>query len=108
MSVTGWIDQRDTSLPLAKGEAIRQVMAAIDAAGIAMPNTTYRIEMAGTSAAQIEAKPGKAPKGQLAAPSEALSEDSVGTQDAALDRLVEDERNDPEAPDLLDDTAPRE
>ncbi len=110
MKVTGWIDQRDTSLLLAKGEAIRQVMSAIDAAGFEMPNTTYRIEMAGATApsAPDRAQPKKESGKPSAKPSEPLVEESVASQDQALDKIVEDERNDPEAPDLLDQTAPKE
>lgn len=110
MQVTGWIDQRETSLLLAKGEAIRQVMAAIDTAGFEMPNTTYRIEMTGgaEAPASLPAR-GRARAGRSApGPSEPLAEESVAAQDEALDKIVADERNDPTAPDLLDRSAPKE
>jgi len=110
MQVTGWIDQRETSLNLAKGEAIRQVMSAIDAAGFEMPNTTYRIEMASqpiTSAPTLDASKSDAARTSTTPP-EALVEESVASQEEALDKIVMEERNDPEAPDLLDQAAPRE
>lgn len=108
MTVTGWIDQRDTSLQLAKGEAIRQVMSAIAAAGIEMPNTTYRIEIA--EKPESAEKPAKEPvhKASGAQAPEPLPAENVAAQDAALERIVADERNDPQIPDLLDQQAPKE
>ncbi len=110
MQVTGWIDQRDTSLVLAKGEAIRQVMAAIETAGFDMPNTTYRIEMAGgaETPAPGAGKPADRSAGPGPRTAEPLAEDSVAVQDAALDRMVAEERRDPTSPDLLDRAAPKE
>jgi len=110
MNVTGWIDQRDTSLQLAKGAAIRQVIRTIEAAGLAIPNTTYRIEMAELPlpAAPLSGRPAGPPQSQLPNQPELLAEESVATQDDALDRIVADERSDPEVPDLLDRQAPKE
>ena len=107
MQVTGWIDQRETSLVLAKGEAIRQVMAAIQNAGFEMPNTTYRLEMA--TPMDMSAPPVEAPRAtKTTAAPETLAEDTVATTDDALERIVEEERSDPDAPDLLDQSAPKE
>lgn len=100
--VTGWIDQNATSLALAKGEAIRMVKAAIEGAGIEVPDTTYRIQMVGAApamgaAAQPESSESKDKPAPIAAT------DVEDTSKAALDRLAEAERNDPETPDLLTD-----
>ena len=98
--VTGWIDQRVTSLALAKGEAIRMVKAAIEDAGIEVPDTTYRIQLIGDSAAPHT--PPAMPQ-KIKDPKQPLSptSDVEDTSKAALDRLVHEERSDPEMPDLL-------
>ncbi|MEM6898965.1 MAG: mechanosensitive ion channel family protein [Pseudomonadota bacterium] len=100
--VTGWIDQRKTSLARAKGEAIRMVKSAIEAEGIEVPDTTYRIQLLGggqdTAPAPAMRKAQHVPKQQPIA-----AEDLENTSQASLDRLVEAERNDPETPDLLRD-----
>ena len=98
--VTGWIDQRVTSLALAKGEAIRMVKAAIEDAGIEVPDTTYRIQLIGDSAAP-HTPPAMSQK--IKDPKQPLSptSDVEDTSKAALDRLVHEERSDPEMPDLL-------
>lgn len=103
--VTGWIDQRNTSLALAKGEAIRMVKAAIEAAGIEVPDTTYRIQMVGGT---LDAGPPAAAAEAVAIPEVSPMADVEDTSQAALDRLVDAERNDPESPDLLTDDALKE
>lgn len=100
--VTGWIDQNATSLALAKGEAIRMVKAAIEGAGIEVPDTTYRIQMVGAAPAMgAAAQPESIESKDKPAPIAAT--DVEDTSKAALDRLAEAERNDPETPDLLTD-----
>ena len=124
MQVAGWIDQSETSLQRAKGEAIRQVMAAVAAAGYDMPNTTYRIEIPEgikgaltdfelTTAEEDEqedtARPADPPPPQRADPTppEELSTQSVQTREDELDRMVASERADMR-PDLLDRRATEE
>ncbi|MFL4468696.1 mechanosensitive ion channel domain-containing protein [Tateyamaria armeniaca] len=100
--VTGWIDQNDTSLALAKGEGIRMVKAAIEAEGIEVPDTTYRIQMVGGAPSLEEiARPEVRPEPPKAALT--VATDVEDTSKAALDRIAEAERNDPETPDLLSD-----
>ncbi|MFQ6549308.1 mechanosensitive ion channel domain-containing protein [Aestuariibius sp. 2305UL40-4] len=99
LTVTGWIDQRETSLPRAKGEALRLVKDAIEAAGVEVPDTTYRIQMI---------------QPQAAAPHPAGPPEAEGPPDVtadvedALDRIIEDERGDEAKPDLLSEDAPEE
>ena len=100
--VTGWIDQRKTSLARAKGEAIRMVKSAIEAEGIEVPDTTYRIQLLGGG--EENAPPPAMRKAQLVPKQQPIAaEDVEDTSQASLDRLVEAERNDPETPDLLTD-----
>ena len=122
MQVAGWIDQSQTSLLRAKGEAIRQVMAAVAAAGYDMPNTTYRIEvpdglagaLGGFELTTAEPKeppvsgasplpdPQPAPEApDLPQAPAQLSAQDVESREGALDRIVETERADPDRRDLL-------
>ncbi|WP_299726671.1 mechanosensitive ion channel family protein [uncultured Tateyamaria sp.] len=110
LTVTGWIDQRETSLVRAKGEVLRLVKAAIEAAGVEVPDTTYRIQMLGASgtmqATITESDTRKPPEAEMLPTS--TPDDVLDTSEAALDRLVEAERSDPEAPDLLSDDGAKE
>ncbi len=100
--VTGWIDQTETSLVRAKGEALRLVKNAIEAAGVDVPDTTYRIEM-------VDPAKGPSPRPKPSAKTSAReSVTDVGTKaDAELDRIIDDERAH-ERHDLLDDKGMRE
>ncbi|MEL7098358.1 MAG: mechanosensitive ion channel family protein [Pseudomonadota bacterium] len=115
LTVTGWIDQRETSLVRARGEALRQVKAAIEARGIEVPDTTYRVDLlsgAGPLAVQLSAgtdtpEPSE-PMPVPVLPPSAGAVDEVAKFDTSLDELVDAERADPDAPDLLTETAPHE
>lgn len=92
-SVTGWVDQTETSLARAKGEALRLVKLAVEAAGIEVPDTTYRIQMLGDDAQAAK------PQAPVSARVELTS---VTTQaDDALEVLIEGERSDGTLDDLL-------
>ncbi|MEM8578466.1 MAG: mechanosensitive ion channel family protein [Pseudomonadota bacterium] len=110
LKVTGWVDQRETSLVRAKGEALRLVKQAIEGQGIEVPDTTYRVQLLGGAAAAeapdvgSTAPPAPAPK----PPARPAEVDSTAKFDNALEELVEAERADPEAPDLLAANAPQE
>ncbi|MEX0370434.1 MAG: mechanosensitive ion channel family protein, partial [Tateyamaria sp.] len=109
LSVTGWIDQQATSLVRAKGEALRLVKARIEGAGIEVPDTTYRVQLlAATAATTVTDTTPTPPEIRPQSPKETKAEDVTDTSDAALEKLVEAERSDPEAPDLLTETAPKE
>ncbi|HUF78940.1 MAG TPA: mechanosensitive ion channel family protein [Thermoanaerobaculia bacterium] len=41
----GWLDQRRSNFALSRSEAIRRVKAALEAAGIELPEPTYRVRM---------------------------------------------------------------
>ena len=106
--VTGWIDQTTTSLLSAKGEALRQVKAAIEAAGVEVPDTTYRIDVIGR-APDLPEPPATASKLPSAtAPVPEAADDVSASSTDALERIIEDERQDKERPDLLREDAPEE
>lgn len=99
-SVTGWVDQTETSLARAKGEALRLVKLAVEAAGIEVPDTTYRIQMLGDDA------PAAKPQAPVSTQVELTS---VTTQaDDALEVLIEGERSAGTLDDLLRDDGAEE
>ena len=112
LSAQGWIDQNETSINLARGEALRMVKQAIEAAGVEVPDTTYRIQMLGAGTGLVtETAADKAPSPEAPAPRPEPPTEQADLRDSsedALDRLVMNERNDPEAPDLLRQHAPKE
>ena len=88
--ITGWVDQNATSIVRAKGEALRQVKLAIQAAGIIIPDATQAIEI---KRDRTETPP---------EPREStLVEEVEATDDAALERIVDAERDLKSTEDLL-------
>lgn len=118
LRLAGWIYQHQTSFVAARGEAIRQVIAAFDAAGIAMPEPTYRLltpqalpelpARAAQSGPAASASRASKPASDLAA-NAADSEVIVDAQmEHDLEAIVDDERADTQAGDLLNQDAPKE
>lgn len=90
--ITGWVDQNETSIVRAKGEALRQVKLAIQAAGVIIPDATQAI--------QIARDPVEPPRS-----AEVNESTKVATvdarEDAALERIVTAERELEMTEDLL-------
>ena len=105
LTVTGWIDQRLSNPASARGEAIRAVKDAVEAAGIDVPDTTYRIQLAGGGLeATVDAEPATpAPR-----PHPARAQEPDTAADTSLDRIVQQERADDDSPDLLKENGPEE
>ncbi|MBT5294739.1 MAG: mechanosensitive ion channel, partial [Octadecabacter sp.] len=95
--VVGWIDQTATSMTLARGEALRLVKRAIEASGVALPNTTYTLEI--DRAAAPVAKRSTAPI--TAAPDRSDIAAVSAEAEGALDRMIDAEREISEDNDLL-------
>jgi small-conductance mechanosensitive channel len=105
--VVGWIDQRATSMTLARGEALRLTKRAIEASGVALPNTTYTLEIDG-AAAPI---PATAQRASTRSPSTNDNDDVAvvsALAEGALDRLIDAEREISEGEDLLREDAAKE
>ncbi len=103
MTVVGWIDQRETGLFAARSEAIRQVLIAFDKAGIEMPEPTYRLlmqEAAGVQVPPMQATP-LAPRDQAKSAASAGVQDVAAKAEMELEAMVDAERRDAEASDLL-------
>ncbi|KPP83810.1 MAG: Small-conductance mechanosensitive channel [Rhodobacteraceae bacterium HLUCCA08] len=107
IKVAGWIDQRDTSIALARGEALRQVKLAIEAAGVALADRSYAIRLQGTDAALPLPQPEAAPRPRQ--PQSGAEVADVGAQaEQELKQLVDAERDTGTGEDLLRDDAPKE
>ncbi|MDP5085277.1 MAG: mechanosensitive ion channel [Yoonia sp.] len=97
--ITGWVDQNETSIVRAKGEALRQVKLAIQSAGVVIPDATQAIQL-------TRDKPIALP------PAEPQESTRVATVDAsaddALERIVNAERDQEIVEDLLRKDSPKE
>jgi hypothetical protein len=95
--ITGWVDQNETSIVRGKGEALRQVKLAIQSAGIVIPDATQAIQLtrhANTATQEMQ---------------ESTQVEMVdASEDAALDRIVDAEREDEISEDLLRKDSPKE
>jgi len=97
MVVTGWVDQTETSIVRGKGEAIRHVKIAIQNAGVVIPDATQSIE--------IQRRPDTSPRDDT---ENQAVETVVASADAALDRIVEAERDLETTENLLREDSPKE
>lgn len=105
LQVAGWIAQHETSITLARGEAIRMTMIAFEEAGISMPEPTFRI----IGPSGLESPPRSGPIPSPKSPASATPPENVtATASDALDRIVDQERAALKDEDLLNHEAPRE
>jgi small conductance mechanosensitive channel len=104
LNMAGWIDQNQTSITLARSEAIRLTQAAFDAAGIAAPVPTYRLENLSAGASTPQATPVR--KIPLLAP--APVQDVDAKADKELEEIVDQERAELACGDLLNVNAGEE
>jgi len=103
LKVAGWVNQHETSLALAKGEAIRQVKRALAEAGIALVDASQVIEIARGQT------PKAAHTGTPAVAVESADIEIVAAdQETALEELIDAERAGEDAENLLDDAALKE
>lgn len=105
VTAAGWIMQHQTSIGMAKGEAIRVVKARLEEAGIGLPEPTYRLIGAGDVGTRERAPSPVAPT----APAEIVTAQNVGADEAqALEKIIEAERDALPDDDLLRQEAPQE
>lgn len=103
--VVGWIDQNQTSILQARGEALRQVKLAIEASGIAIPDSTYTIRLEGQTPAGTSTQPARPPAAPAGPVEIAMVDAEVET---ALDRMIDAEREEGADEDLLRADAAKE
>ncbi len=100
LQFAAWVNQTDTSINLARGEAIRLVIAAFDRAGFAMPEPTYRL------IDHVSGAPSK-PKAPQTSPPSTTPQDVDANAEKALEQIVDQERAGTES-DLLTEEAAKE
>ena len=98
LNMAAWIDQNETNIVLARSEAIRLTQATFDAAGIAAPLPTYRLESVptGPGPAAPQLSPAKVPQTPPT-----LAQDVDATADKELEKIVDQERAELARRDLL-------
>ena len=104
IKVAAWIAQHETSFLKARSEAWRLCIAAFDAEGIVMPETTLRVLGVGNVDTPAKA-PQPVAKGP---PQEVAAQDVQAKDEAALEAIVNEERKDGANEDLLNRETLRE
>jgi len=108
MGLAGWIDQNDTSIVLARSEAIRLVQAAYDAAGIGAQAPAYRLLVEGGTAALADtSSPAPSTKEEVTPLPPAPAQGVDAVEDQQLAEIVDLERAE-EHTDLLRPNAEQE
>lgn len=108
----GWVDQRQTDFLKGRSRSIHAVKAAFEGGGFSLPEPIYRLRY-DTPAPGVPAgpaAPAPAPVQPPARPrADQTSHEALDTAPApAVERLVQEERSDRKAGDLLDDRRPIE
>ena len=108
LKVLGWIDQREFSLPKVRGEAIRRVKGAFEAADFDLPEPIYRLKVMEKGDAASGPAAAAPPAGET--PSIPAADDSAVdvARDTHLEREVAKERAEMPDGDLLTPNARRE
>ncbi len=106
LNMAAWIDQNETSMVLARSEAIRLTQAAFDTAEISAPVPTYRVEnLNGVAPSQREPqKPVEKPAPATPAPVQEVE----AKADKELEKIVDQERAELSRDDLLSTDADEE
>ncbi len=107
ITAAGWIMQHQTGIGMAKGEAIRVVMARLDEAGITLPEPTYRI-VGGPFPAPAAAAPDNVVPPPTPPSGPVVVQDVGAGEKAALETIIEAEREALPDNDLLRREAPQE
>jgi small-conductance mechanosensitive channel len=106
LRLVGWIDQRETSLLAARGEAIRLSMAALTEAGIEMPEPTYRINGVAPPTPATSQTTTQQPATDLPDPEPVQDVQAQAEQE--LEAIIDEERRERTDQDLLTGNAPTE
>ena len=103
--MTGWIAQAETSLPAARSEALRLVKRAFAEAGIEIPDKTYRVRVEGADLAGTSS-----PTASERTPTTETAEvaEVAADTEQALDAIIDAERSQADAEDLLRADAAKE
>ncbi|WP_298433721.1 mechanosensitive ion channel domain-containing protein [uncultured Jannaschia sp.] len=113
MEFYGWIDQAQSNFNVARGEALRLVMAALTQADIGLPEPTYRLNLTGGGLPVLDLPDQKGRGGEIVvseaepdAPAPPPTPEDVSV-DRSIEKMVHQERRAVED-DLLTHAAPEE
>jgi len=101
----GWVDQRQTDFLKGRSRSIHVVKAAFEAGGFSLPEPIYRLRY-DTPPPPADGAPAPPPPKRQAEPARHEALDTAPAP--AVERLVQEERSDRKAGDLLDDRRPIE
>lgn len=110
MAFYGWIDQRVSNFFVARGEALRAVMAALTKAGIGLPEPSYRLRILGGGAPLTGSpdRPGQGVEAVVteaeATPPDTAAVASEAGSDSTIARMAAAERRQGADKDLLSNT----
>jgi small conductance mechanosensitive channel len=108
LTAAAWIMQHQTSIGMAKGEAVRIVKARLEEAGIGLPEPAYRL-LGATGTRLAPSEPTVPSPGAAAAPPPRVEAQEIGAAEkVALETLIEEEREALPDDDLLRREAPQE
>ena len=114
MEFFGWLDQTRTDFMVAKGEALRVVMANLTRADIGLPEPTYRLNLTGGGLPVLDLPDRKGRDGEIVvsegdapAPDDVPPPEDVEV-DPTIAKLVDAERRTEAHEDLLSPAAPEE
>jgi small-conductance mechanosensitive channel len=107
LTAAAWIMQHQTSIGMAKGEAIRVVKARLEEAGIGLPEPTYRLVGPETPTTAQAAAPAR-PTAPTPPETRVEAQDIGAEEQAALETMIEVEREALPGDDLLRREAPQE
>ncbi|MEM7491087.1 MAG: mechanosensitive ion channel domain-containing protein [Pseudomonadota bacterium] len=114
MEFYGWLDQRETDFLVARGEALRVVMAALTRADIGLPEPTYRLNLTGGGLPVLDLPDRKGRDGEIVVTEAEPAPDAEApaAEDVApprtIERMVDRERRAEAHKDLLSEAAPEE
>ncbi|WP_420859690.1 mechanosensitive ion channel domain-containing protein [Marivivens marinus] len=106
IKVTGWIDQHETSILLARGEALRLVKRGFEEAGIDLVNAVQRVLLEGAPGPETAAQQAAAAAPEPTESAEVATVET--TNETALDKMIDAEREQDETEDLLTEDATKE
>lgn len=110
MKIVGWVDQREFSLNKVRGEAIRRIKAAFEAADFDMPEPIYRLKLMKKDGGETEIPATAAPAQsyRAAGPTNDNGDEIDIARDDHVERQVAKERSEMPQEDLLNPMAQQE
>ncbi|CUH39673.1 Small-conductance mechanosensitive channel [Jannaschia seosinensis] len=112
MEFFGWVNQQESDFMVARGEALRLVMAALTRADIGLPEPTFRVNLPGGGLPVINLPDTENRSREIVVTEEPAPDQTPPADEVApvrvIERMVEDERRMKGADDLLSRAAPEE